>query len=396
MKTMSIKFAFLILSLYVFQFSGTSFFLESFISILRKDGLGLQYLGMIYMLGLFIIFKFLWAPIVEKISFGKIGHYKGWIFITQIIMISLMVATSFCNIKESLGLIVVFATLYCFVASMQYIAIDGFIYKTLAENKRASVNSIKMAGIYLGMIIGGGGGLVLYTYLGWQSMILIFSSLGFIVLIILSFQSEVQYGKQENLQPIGLRDFFRYWALKKRRFWLFILVLAPVSISVFFGLSTRILVDIGWALEKIGIVVNMIGYILGSLFSFFVPFLISKFGKKNIFVTGLLGQTIGLSCLLFILQGYSSVLLVAFIVTISYMFYSLVAIITTTLMMDKIKSNTPAFEYALQHSVYSFAGMLSAGGSMFVAGFIGYEKTILIAVAIGFLSAIFGWKMKDI
>lgn len=394
MKKMSIKFAFLILCLYVYQFSGTSFFLESFISILRKDGLGLQYLGMIYMLGLFIVFKFLWAPIVEKISFGKFGHYRGWIFITQTLMICLMIAISFCNIKENLGLIVLFAAFYCFFASLQYVAIDGFIYKILAEEKRASVNSIKMAGIYLGMIIGGGGGLILYSHIGWQDTILIFIIFAFITLVILSFQPEVQFEKKENLKPIGLRDFFRYWALKERRFWLFILLLAPVSISVFFGLTTRILVDIGWALEKIGIVVNMVGYILGSLFSFFVPFLISKFGKRNIFFTGLLGQAIGLSCLLFILNGYNNVFLVAFIVTLSYMFYSLVAIVTTTLMMDKIKSKTPAFEYALQHSIYSFAGMLTAGMSMFMAGFIGYEKTVLIGVGIGLLSAVFSRKVS--
>lgn len=61
---------FLLFSLYTTQFLGLGFFIEAFIGILRQNGVSLENLGFIYMLGLFWVFRFLWAPFIDKIS-GK-------------------------------------------------------------------------------------------------------------------------------------------------------------------------------------------------------------------------------------------------------------------------------------------------------------------------------------
>ncbi len=65
---------------------GLSFFIQAFIGILRKNGMSLENLGIVYMLGLFWVFRFLWAPFIDKIQFKTIGHYKGWIIIFQFFM----------------------------------------------------------------------------------------------------------------------------------------------------------------------------------------------------------------------------------------------------------------------------------------------------------------------
>lgn len=64
----------LLSSLYVSQAIGFGFFTEAFIGILRKSGMPLENLSLIYMLGLFMILRFLWAPVVDKVKFKK-GHY---------------------------------------------------------------------------------------------------------------------------------------------------------------------------------------------------------------------------------------------------------------------------------------------------------------------------------
>jgi len=43
----------LLISLYITQFLGFAFFSEAFIAILRQNGVSLENLGFIYMLGLF-------------------------------------------------------------------------------------------------------------------------------------------------------------------------------------------------------------------------------------------------------------------------------------------------------------------------------------------------------
>lgn len=394
MKIISKKYILLLLGLYVTQFTGYGFFMEAFITILRKNGLGLQYLGLIYMLALFTVLRFIWAPYIDKIEFSKRGHYKGWLYVTQILISLCYISLSFCDFKQHLPIVLVFISAFSFLAATQYAAMDGFVYKTLSKEQRSVGNAVKMAGGMIGTILGSGLGLMLYAHLGWQNTIWIFVAIALVSMLLLSLHSEEETQRRVDLKPIRLRDIFRYWADKQRRTWLALVVLSPVSISIFYGFASRILVDKHWSLDKIGFVVNVIGYSVGAIVPFFVPFLIKKIGKRNVLYVGLIGQTVGLGLLLFILNGLTSTIYVGIIISFTYTFYPLMATVIATLMMDNITSNTPAFEYAIQHSVNMFVGILSAGLALFIAGFIGYAGMIYVGIFMGILSLIPAKKMQ--
>lgn len=349
---------------------------------------------MIYALSLFIVIRFLWAPIVERVEFGKIGHYKGWISLTQIFVILVLLATSFCSLEKHLGLIIALASLLSFVVSTQFIALDGFIYKTLTKENRTSANAVKMAGQYLGLLIDGGGGLVFYAHYGWQDTLLVFVLMSLLATVFLFFVKEEEQTKNKNEKPIGLKDMITYWKDSSRRLWLFIVILTPIAMSVFFGLGSRILVDIGWKLDKIGIVVDIIGYSVSVIFAFLSPLIIAKFGQRKVLFFSILGQILGLGLLSLIPLGFRNDIFVIGVILFSYIFYPQTATIITTLMMNKIKSNTPAFEYSIQHGLFAFAGMFSVGFSMFLAGFIGYTITIYITIFITLLALILVRKLE--
>lgn len=393
MKTIPKKYILLLLGLYVSQFAGYGFFMEAFITILRKNGLGLQYLGLIYMLGLCMVLRFLWAPYIDKIEFSKRGHYKGWLYVTQILISICYVVLSFSNFKENLLLVLGIITIFTILASTQYSAMDGFVYKTLLKEQRPVGNAVKMAGGMIGTILGSGLGLMFYAHLGWRDTIWIFAAIALFSMFLLSLHNEEETQRRDDLKPIRLRDIFRYWADKQRRTWLALVILSPISISIFYGLASRILVDKHWSLDKIGFVVNILGYSIGAIVPFFVPFFIKKIGKKNVLYIGLIGQTIGLGLLLFILNGFTDTVFVGIIISLTYAFYPLMATVMATLMMDTITSNTPAFEYAIQHSVNMFVGILTAGLALFIAGFIGYSGVIYVGILMGVISLIPARKM---
>ncbi len=52
-KKLTLKSIILLFSLYTTQFLGLGFFLEAFVGILRQNGVPLENLGFIYMLGFF-------------------------------------------------------------------------------------------------------------------------------------------------------------------------------------------------------------------------------------------------------------------------------------------------------------------------------------------------------
>lgn len=388
MKTIPKSYILLLLGLYLSQFAGYGFFMEAFITILRKNGLGLQYLGLIYMLALFTVLRFIWAPYIDKIEFSKRGHYKGWLYVTQILISLCYIVLSLCDFKQHLPIVLVFIGIFSFLAATQYAAMDGFIYKTLSKEQRSVGNAIKIAGGMLGTILGSGLGLMFYAHLGWQYTIWIFTAIALASMLLLSLYSEEEIQRQDDLNPIRLRDIFRYLSDKQRRTWLTLVVLSPIPISIFYGFASRILVDKDWSLDKIGFVVNVIGYSVGAIVPFFVPFFIKKIGKRNVLYIGIIGQIIGLGLLLFVLNGLTGTIFVGLIISFTYAFYPLGATVVATLMMDNITSNTPAFEYAIQHSVNMFIGILSVGLALFIAGFIGYSGIIYIGIFMGIVSLI--------
>ncbi len=61
----------LLVSLYITQNLGLGFFWIALVAIMRQQGFPLERLGVIYLLGLFWVIKFLWAPLIDRIGFGR-------------------------------------------------------------------------------------------------------------------------------------------------------------------------------------------------------------------------------------------------------------------------------------------------------------------------------------
>ena len=105
-KTLTKHHIALLFSLYITQFVGFAFITESLIAILRQSGTSLENLGFIYMLGLFFVFRFLWAPFIDKIKLPKVGHYKGWILLFQSFMVLVLLGVSFFDIESNFKIII--------------------------------------------------------------------------------------------------------------------------------------------------------------------------------------------------------------------------------------------------------------------------------------------------
>lgn len=376
-------FLILVAGLSLGQAVGVGFFLEPFALILRKMGVALEYLGLLYFLGLFMAIRFLWASFVDRLNFGFFGHYKDWLLITQIFIIISLMGASFCDIKSDFWAILAFATIFAFMAATQYIAIDGLIYKATYQEDRIRANSFKFMGGLLGYIIGGGFGLILYAKLAWQNTLLLLSIAPVFTLVLLLLYKENKVIK--NIQKsISLRDIFRYFAVNKK--WLYFLLIYPVMISTFFGLYSKILLDSGWSFEKIGLIANIFGFIFAAFCAFISPILIQKIKPNKILILMLMLQIIGLLMLIFINKSFNKTWFVLLVICVVFFSYSHYSVLISTLMMNRIKSESPAFEYSLQHSLFFFVGVFYNGLSLVVAGFLGYESTISLAVILGIYS----------
>jgi predicted MFS family arabinose efflux permease len=384
----------LLFSLYITQFLGLAFFTEAFIGILRQTGVSLENLGLIYMLGLFWVFRFLWAPFIDSISFKKLGHYRGWIIIFQSFMVIVLILTSVFDLLHSLPTVIILSILFAFFSASQDIALDALVFKTVSLKHRATANALKSSGGMIGMILGGGIGLVLYTYLGWSYTMLILSFITAISLIQILFYKEPSKERSNEELKINFKQYIHFWQTARRKKWLLFLIIYPVTISSAFGLITPMLVDLKWELDKIGFIVHILGYGIGVMASFITSWLIIQYGKKNILIVAAMGQVLGVLLLLLLAYDYDNTFIVIFVVGFIFSFYSPASVVMTTLMMDESSPKTPASQFAIQHSLYMFSGIFFAGMSVSFAGIIGYQNIILIGATIGILAVYASFKIE--
>ncbi|MFY9073834.1 MFS transporter [Malaciobacter mytili] len=385
---------FLLFSLYTTQFLGLGFFMEAFIGILRQNKVPLENLGFIYMLGLFWVFRFLWAPFIDKIYFKKMGHYRGWILIFQSLMVITLFFISILHIKEHLSLIIYLVIFFAFFAASQNIALDAFAFKITFKRERSIINSVKVSGGLIGTILGGGVGLILYSKLNWNYTMMIMTIITAISLIQIFFYSEPTMKHSNFVEKIDFKQYINFWKTKKKKLWFILLLLYPATISSAFGMTTPLLVDLNWSLDKIGFTVHIVGYGIGFLASFAASFLINKFGKKNILIIAAIGQIVGILMLLVIFKHHENDFLVMFIVGFIFLFYTPSQVLMATVMMDLSSNKSPASQFAIQHSIYMFSGIFFSSMSVSMAGIIGYEKIILICAFIGLCSMYLSTKIE--
>ncbi|QKF82736.1 MFS transporter [Halarcobacter ebronensis] len=395
-KKLSINQIILLFSLYTTQYLGLAFFSVALIGILRQEDMPLEQLGLIYMLGLFWVFRFLWAPFIDKIKFKNIGHYKGWIIIFQSLMVIVLIAISMFDVATQLSIIIFLSLFFAFFASSQNIALDALVYKSTFKSQRSLALSIKTSSGLIGMVLGGGVGLIIYSYTNWQYTILLISFVTSLSLIQLFFYKEPQIKEKimgEN--KIDFRQYIEFWRGKKRKMWLVLLLIYPASIASAYGMTTPILVDLGWSLDKIGYIVNIIGYGFGIIASFCATWFIKYFGKKNSLVIAAIGQSIG-ALLLLVLFYDSSDYVVMFVVGFIFVFYTPSAVIMSTLMMNQASKKSPAAQFAIQHSFFMFAGIFFTSISLTLSGIFGYSNVIIICSLIGGSAALLSLKIENI
>ena len=126
-------------------------------------------------------FKFIWAPIVDKLPIPLLtqwlGRRRAWLLLAQTSIILAILWMAFTNPAESLTPMVFAAVMLGFSSATQDIVIDAYRIESAGEELQALMSSSYIAGYRIGMIVSGAGALKLaawfatgqeYDYQAWQ------------------------------------------------------------------------------------------------------------------------------------------------------------------------------------------------------------------------------------
>ncbi len=181
---------------------------------LRAEGMPLQQVGMMSILMLPLVLKFLWAPLVDRWQPLAWGHRRGWILCTQIITVLGIVALAWVGAKASISAILCIGMLIALSVATQDIATDGYATQQLKSEELGRGNAIQAASVAAGVLIGGTLSMTLIEYWGWRTALLVMAGLCLLPLLFLPWMHEPQRARSathdETTRPVhrpGLRHF---------------------------------------------------------------------------------------------------------------------------------------------------------------------------------------------
>ncbi|MCB0724970.1 MAG: MFS transporter [Ignavibacteriae bacterium] len=376
----------LLSTLYISQFLPLGFFTEAFPVYLREVGYSLELIGAIHLVLLPWMFKFLWAPFVDRFGNTRIGHYRLWILLMQMLVAVCLVVISFLDIQTGLKLIIFFVVCLSIFAATQDIATDALAVGMLTRKEQGIGNGIQNASHFLGSMLGGGLMLIIIEKSGWENSLWIMAVLVLLPLI------PVLLHKENNAPPekkASIRSNLDFFLRPGNASWLYILIIVPFGATMVDFIFKPFLVDKGFSLEEIGYVRGIIGLSSGFIGAIAGGLLVKSVGRKKIVVN--FAFFVALSSLAYLVPLYiEATLWTIIIVSVITKFF--VGMFTTsmfTLIMERSKPGTAGTDFTVQIAVLTLSSHgLAAPLGGFIGSFVGYAPVFIAGVLLAFLSVV--------
>ncbi|CCG09710.1 Major facilitator superfamily MFS_1 [Pararhodospirillum photometricum DSM 122] len=183
---------------------------------------------------------------------------------------------------------------------------------------------------------------------------------------------------------------WRLWVPPGGLRWGILLAVSGLGIGVAWALVTPMLVDAGWSLERIGLVMNVLGPLVGVGTAAGTGVLLRLWGRRRLLAMVSAGQGLLLLALLvattpgFVEAGLVAALLLMFVV------YGAQMTVLYTLMMDHADPDAPGAGLTSQYALYYLFTTLWGWGGLQLAESLGVATTTVVGLmlALGFAGAL--------
>jgi MFS transporter, PAT family, beta-lactamase induction signal transducer AmpG len=244
---------------------------------LRTEGIGLKAIGLFALIQLPYTWKFVWAPLLDRYALPAFGRRRGWMGLSQILLLILIAALGGLSPKIDLQAIIVIAALLAFVSATQDIVLDAYRRELLPDHELGLGNSVHVNAYRIAGLVPGSLSLILADHLPWQQVFAITAlfMLPGLAMTWLVAEPTVVAGPPKTLRQAVIEPFREFLG---RAGWRdAVLVLAFIFFyklgdSLCTALATPFYLDMGYAKSDIGLVAKhaglwpaVIGGLLGGL-----------------------------------------------------------------------------------------------------------------------------------
>lgn len=359
-------------SLYIAQSVPMSFFSTVVPVIMRQEQYSLESIGLLQLVKLPWILKFLWAPFVDNYTRnGK--QIRSWIIISELFYAIVIISIGFFNLKTDFSLIIILMVVAFIASATQDIATDIFAILILKPEERGTGNSMQSAGSFIGSLLGTGVLLLAYYYFGWKNLLFLLAA--FVVFAIVPVILYKGKGSLETFEKprVKIRDIFVFFKDKTCRKRILVLMFYYSGIIGILAMLKPYLVDLGYNVKQIGFMSGIVGTSVAALSALLAGIIIKKIGRKaSVYIFALINL---FAATFFIYLANHTPLLFEIYIGICLLWgaYGLSTVIIYTTSMDIVRKGREGTDFTVQIVVTHLSGLIIAILSGRIGDKIGYS-----------------------
>ncbi|MBU2894330.1 AmpG family muropeptide MFS transporter [Colwellia sp. D2M02] len=244
---------------------------------LKDEGVSLAEIGLFSLIGIPYVWKFIWSPVIDRYSLGRIGRRRSWMLFTQCTLLLSIGLFGFINPVMNIWSVAYLATAVAFFSASQDIVLDAYRRELLPDNELGLGNSIHVQAYRFSGLVPGSLGLILADHMSWQSVFMIvaaFMLLGvFLTLCIKEVKTEHNAPKSlKEAVILPFKDFIQSNGLKSACYTLLFLVLYKLGDNMATALQTPFFMEMGFSKTEIGVIAKTssmvamtVGIVIGGL-----------------------------------------------------------------------------------------------------------------------------------
>lgn len=377
----------LIAALYIAEGLPFGFFTQGLQALLRESGLSLREIGLTSLLALPWALKFLWAPLVDRYYWPRLGRRRSWLLPTQALTVIVLIWAAMLDFEQQLFWVFVAVLLCNFLAATLDIATDGLAVQILKPSDRGIGNGIQVGGYRLGMMISGGALLIVFEQIGWRGSFLLMATLVAIMTIpAWRFQEP-----PESNRPASSKFNWSFVTVPGVGLWLLAIFVYKFGDSIGAGMVKPFLIDAGLSLAQIGWVAGTWGAAASLLGAAIGGYLTSRIGGYRCVIGFGLLQVVGIASYAFVAAAPDNQFLLYSVMVLESLVGGMVTAAVFTLMMSACRPQSEGTDYTIQACVFVIAAGVAAALAGYLAeslGYVNYFSASAVMALIGLLPII--------
>jgi len=349
---------------------------------LRDEHTSLTAIGFLSWVGIAYSLKFLWAPLMDRVDlplFKRLGHRRGWMMFSQIIVGLALAAMGGAGTQAGLGRLGAFALVVAFASSTQDIVVDAWRIESADNGEEQGLLasayqfSYRIALLATDALI-----LIVAAAVGWRMSYGIYGACMAIGIITTWFAKEperadaVMDEKREAplWTPLGFLDAVAgpFIAFFRAHGWLALLMLAAISLYrlpdfIMGPMANPYYHDIGLSKQTVGAVRGSIGLIATFAGIAAGGFCSLKFGYMRALLIGGILQAASIAAYAALAFAGASIPLFAIVMAGDNFGISFAGVALVAYMSSLTNLGYTATQYALLSSTYAWLGKILKGFS---------------------------------